>query len=62
VIDEGTERELEWRPEIASSGAVRFVGELGRDVQLPNGRRHLRFVIRDGEELAARQEIEVEVE
>lgn len=46
VIDtEGRVAPLAWSPELASTGAVRFRGEIGREVMLPLGRSRLGFVV-----------------
>lgn len=36
---------VSWAPEMASTGAVRFRGEVGREVRLPLGRSRLGFVV-----------------
>lgn len=56
MIVDGTPVRLDWSPEIASTGAVRFRGELGREVNLPLGRVRLRFEI---EERAMELDVEV---
>lgn len=45
MIIDGTPVPLDWSPELAPTGAVRFRGELGREVKLPLGRSRLRFEI-----------------
>ncbi len=47
LVLDGETQKLDWEVELAETGAVRFRGELGRQVKLPLGRSRLRFSIGD---------------
>lgn len=42
---DGRSEALAWAPEVAATGAVRFRGEVGREVRLPLGHARLGFVV-----------------